>query len=615
MLGLLLAETCAFAQSPPPREPEPIVVFADRALPLRADGTQAVTVIERAEIAKRAVSSLPQLLREVAGVHVDRLGAAGPSNVYVRGAEPNHTLVLVDGVRVNDPTDVRGGSADLAAIALHEIERIELLRGASSAQFGADAIGGVVNIVTRRGEPGVRLHASAGGHGYRDGSVRGGIAPGSLAFGAGASRLDEGERAQGGESRREFMNASVSHAGPGRELRLHAREARSRLLGFSESSGGVRLAANRELEARDGRDRLASFAWREAIGARWRLSITANVTDREEARETPAVFPGPGGAVPQALSQSDFRRTGLSAQLSAGALPLQGLAMVGVEGAREEGLRESILFLPDPLPTSFELQRDTRAAFVQLELNPFARLRLLLASRRDDIDPGGKRTSNSGGICLQVAEGHALRAHASEGFKPPSFFGLADPLVGNAALRPESSRARELGYDAVLGAAKLQLTAFDTRYRDLVDFDPETFRMVNRAGARVRGAEAQLAWRPIPSIGIEAAYTAAHARLDASDAHLRNRPRHRGSLAVLHERGRWSARLAAVHVGRSFDFSVPTGEVQVSSRATADLSLRWKGEGFAAGVALDNVTGRRYESFVGFPDVGRRARIFVELAP
>lgn len=84
--------------------------------------------------------ALGELLRLLPGVHVDRAGAAGGvASLYLRGADPNFTAVLVDGIRVNDPTNTRGGSVDFAAVTVDDFERAELLRGPASALYGADA--------------------------------------------------------------------------------------------------------------------------------------------------------------------------------------------------------------------------------------------------------------------------------------------------------------------------------------------------------------------------------------------------------------------------------------------------------------------------------------------
>ena len=95
-------------------------------------------------------AKLADVLRRVAGVHVDQVGGrGGTGSLYMRGADPNYTLVLVDGVRVNDPTNARGGSFDFSALDVADVERIEIARGPYSAVYGGDALAGVINIVTR----------------------------------------------------------------------------------------------------------------------------------------------------------------------------------------------------------------------------------------------------------------------------------------------------------------------------------------------------------------------------------------------------------------------------------------------------------------------------------
>jgi outer membrane cobalamin receptor len=608
--ALSCISVCAFGQASA-IPIESLRVFADRPAALRSDGTQAIAVITRRDIESRVPSTVPELLREVAGVHIDRVGGSGPSNVYIRGAEPNHTVVLIDGVRVNDPTDPRGGSFDLGAVALDEVERIEVLRGASSAQFGADAMGGVVNIVTRRRSRPAEGRLAAGSHGHRAASGRISFAPGLGDATFGISRLEEGREREGGESRRDTADMSWAYAPrDGSELRLHARGGRFEASGFPESSGGARLAISRELERREGHDALASASWRHH-GPAWSWSIRAASTQREEDRDSPAVLPGPGGFVPAALSRTDLRTGSFSAMLAHAGAVFQ--PAIGVESRREDGTRESTLFLPDPLPTSFRLLRETRAAFGQVEAQPAPGLTLLAAVRHDDIDPGGSKTTRSAGARQRIAPEQWLRAHWSEGFKPASFYALADPLIGNASLRPETSRGIEAGWEMVRPGLRLQLTAFDNRTRDLVDFDPESFSMVNRANARAKGAEARASIQALPSIRLDASFTYADVRLEESEARLRNRPRHRGSIAAAWEQGAWIARAALVHVGRTFDFSVPTGTVTLPAYTTMDLVLRWRQAAFDLGVALDNVTDRGYESFVGFTDVGRRIRGFVSV--
>ena len=131
-----------------------------------------VTVLKRADFDVEKPAQLSDILRRVAGVHVDQVGGrGGTGSVYVRGADPNYTLVLVDGVRVNDPTNARGGSFDFSTLDVADVERVEIARGPYSAVYGGDALAGVVNIVTRqapREKTTASLDAMAGAYDTRE---------------------------------------------------------------------------------------------------------------------------------------------------------------------------------------------------------------------------------------------------------------------------------------------------------------------------------------------------------------------------------------------------------------------------------------------------------------
>ena len=519
------------------RPMESLLIVEERIQHSGVGGLRATSIITRAEIERRNPSSMPELLRDIPGVHLDRLGnAGGAANVYIRGGEPNHTLVLIDGVRMNDPTDLRGGSFDLSSISVDEVERIEIVRGSSSAQFGADAMGGTVNIVTRRaaaGRTSVEGRIAGGGQDYESGGISayGGFT--RLLVAAGASFQEDGRVEDGGTVSLRTADASLRWNMPGSlEASLIARHGERDSTAFPESSGGVQLAINRELEHRIARDTLlsASVVWKPQDQIH--LSLKAASTERREARDSPAVAEGPGGFVPATTAATRFERTGASLQVALQGSPANGTMIAGIESWREDGRRDSILHLDFDLPGSFALVRDTRSAFAQVEGELVPKVRAQAAIRLDQVDPGDRKTSLSGGIGYRVAEWSSLRMHLSEGFKPPSFFALGDPLVGNPDLRPESSQNVEIGWDAFRDGASIQVTAFRNRYRDLVDFDPASFRMVNRSGARSSGVELG-ASRPLtPNLRLNGAYTYADARLEGTESRLRNRPLHRASLDV-----------------------------------------------------------------------------------
>jgi outer membrane cobalamin receptor len=208
--------------------------------------------------------------------------------------------------------------------------------------------------------------------------------------------------------------------------------------------------------------------------------------------------------------------------------------------------------------------------------------------------------------------GPTLRANWGEGFKPPSFFALGHPVVGNPALVPETNRSRELGIDLEIAGAVVRATAFDNRYANLIDFDAATFRMVNRESVTARGGEMQVGFAPMRGVRVEAATTRVRHR-SASGTPLRNRPMQRTSVSLqwrlddaLELHASW------LHVGRTRDFSVPTGDVSLAAQDRLDIALGKRlNEHFSLEIALDNVLDRRAEAYVGFTQPGRRARLAV----
>ena len=152
------------------------VVVTGTRLPARLrEATESLTVITREQIDRLNAASGVDLFRQVPGLQIDQLGGPGGlSSVYIRGSDSNHVLVLIDGVRVNDPTNSRGGGFDLSILDPGLVERIEVLRGAASSVYGADAMGGVINIITRGGMPGnAALAVGSGQSGHASATARG----------------------------------------------------------------------------------------------------------------------------------------------------------------------------------------------------------------------------------------------------------------------------------------------------------------------------------------------------------------------------------------------------------------------------------------------------------
>jgi len=208
--------------------------------------------------------------------------------------------------------------------------------------------------------------------------------------------------------------------------------------------------------------------------------------------------------------------------------------------------------------------------------------------------------------------------NAGTGFKPPSFYALANPLVGNPDLKPERAVTVDAGVRHVLAGQQglLDLTVFTSRFRDGIDFDPgPPPRLVNRADIRSRGAEGALTWRPTATFSLAGSLTYTDARSEPDHARMRARPRWQSGLAATWQARRTlSLRASWISVGNVPDSSVPTGDVLLDGWTRLDLAVVWQ-PGNRAGLtlAVDNMLDRAYEEAIGFPSPGRRVRAGLRL--
>lgn len=608
MLLALAQVLAAAAPAPPPGTGEPIVVTASRT----GDGPGAgVSTVEADDIARLQPASLLEALDEVAGVRAFSTGGiGGGSFLSIRGGEPNFTLVLLDGIRLNNPTNSRGGAFDFFAIDPALVERIEVARGAVSAVHGADALSGVVNIRLRApvpGETGATARASAGSegdvglglglsHGWQDGGLL-----------VSAGWYDSGGLDLGSDLERRQALARLDQRIGGFEARalgLYARAARTT---FPEDSGGPLFAVNRVRETGRYELRAGALSLRRKSDAAIRPGFTVSWSEQDDDGATPAIAPGALDGVPALAADTRFSRVEASGDVAFGNGPLT--AIVGSAWLRESGRSDGTIDLGFPLPVAFDLVRTMRSVFAEAGWRPFAGVAINLAGRYDDVAGGPHAWTGRAAISwLPSPVGPAFFARISEGYKLPSLYALGHPLIGNPALRPERSRNIEAGIEWTrAGGDLLRLTLFDNRFRDLIDFDPLLFAIVNRDRVRARGAEVEGRW----TVGTGLALAGALTWLDLdSPTPLRGRPRWQGSLRLVWRAADGLELNAAVRANSSFnDSSIPTGLIQVRGHAEADLGLRYRlTRTLTLDAALRNLTDSNHQDAVGFPAPGRLLR-------
>ena len=460
-----------------------IVVTATRTAATVDDTLAPVEVIDRDAIERSQARSLQELLRGRAGISLSTQGGAGKlSTLFLRGAESDHVVVLVDGIRVGSPTS---GLVSFQDLPLDLVERVEIVRGPRSSLYGSEAIGGVIQVFTRRhrGDTAVHASASVGSHGQSGATA--GIGGGGEAawFGVDAAyRQDDGIDAcrvatpgpfDGGcfivvpqPDRDGYRNRSVSaragiRAGEAWELDLHALHADGRNA-FDGDFGDLSKVTQQVLGA----------------NARWddggALALRATVGRNTDASDTWQVA---GGAyVP--MGRFDTDRDSATVQADWTAADGQ-LVTLGVD------------WLSDTVRSDTDYdrtRRDTRAVFAQYQ-GTFGAHALQLAAREEDNEQFGRHATGNAAWGVALGERWRLTAGVGTGFKAPAFNELYWPFFGNPSLRPETSRTTELGVRHDGERLDWRVDAFDTRVDDLIAYDAALGLPNNIERARMRGAE------------------------------------------------------------------------------------------------------------------------------
>ena len=571
----MLAAAGAAPATPPPApavSKDEIVVAGSRLVIPATDLGANVTVLERADFDAAKPGQLGDALRNVAGLHLDQVGGrGGTGSIYLRGADPNYTLVLVNGVRVNDPTNARGGSFDFSTFDLDDVQRIEVARGPYSAVFGGDAMAGVINIVTRsdpRDQEHVSLSATAGDFDTRDIALRAHGGAGSGSWTLGVSDVNEGEVVRGNQFESRRVSGSLDDLDVAdTRIQLTARYAESVRDTFPDDSGGYEFAEIRDTEHREAHESVFGANFSHDIGD-GSLALNLGLFDRGERIDSPGVAPGvrdPFGVPPSVVDSSIER---FSATLT-GTHNFDDhfVLAYGAEYIHEQGTSDGQLDFGGGfvLPTSFDLTRSSWAPFAELRAQTDFGLSAQAGLRVDDPDAYSAVTSPRVRVAYEIwndgsADDVTLAASWGKAFKLPSMYALGHPLVGNPDLVPERSESYELELAQTFmdGAAHWSATWFSSEFRNAIDFDSGPPPMlVNRNRVDSDGVELA-AWMSLEeSWRLDMSVTQARSRIASTGGELRNRPDWRAG-AGAHWKPVESITLSATatYVGSTFDSSI-----------------------------------------------------------
>jgi outer membrane cobalamin receptor len=615
LIGLLGLVAVSRAQPPLPSSEPTVVTVTGQSTPLSA-ADASVTVLTRKLIEDSHAGNLADLLRQTPFLFLTQSGGKGGlTTVTLRGGKPNFTLVILDGIPVNDITNVLGGSFDFSTMSTDNVEQVEIVRGPLSALYGSDAVAGVINIISRRGEGKSSFQASGALGNFTARELEVGAA-GKLRnfdYSFAGSYQDVGVQVENDPFRLgSFSFNSHLALGSHRLLSLFVRYADSQEAGFPSNGGGPEYAIDRQAQSVHSQDVVSGIGWQQQVSARWLYALSLDLFDSTGNSSVPPILDAPKPtfrSVPAESFDTEFRRVRASLTNTV-RIAGNWSASFGAGWRGERGNSRGLL---GAIPDAFTISRSTASGNAELSYRsdrPAATLGL-----RADAGQGFHMVySPRAGISYRLSRrGPRLKSSWGKGFKLPSFYALADPIVGNRQLKPEFSGSYEVGMEQDLFRERVHagLTVFRNDYRDLVDFSSQLFRLVNRSEAQTKGAEFSLTVPVHSNLEIGGRVWYLDWQLKQSTDPLRDQPHWQAGASASWKPARhWQTRLDTLWVGRRYDFSVPLpNQPAVGGYSTTSAATHYElSHGVTAFVRADNLFNARYHEFIGFPNPGITVR-------
>jgi vitamin B12 transporter len=444
-----------------------LIVTATRTSETASETLASVTVITREDIERQQARSVQDVLRGIAGVQISSSGGLGKStSMFLRGTNEDQVLVLIDGVKVGSATL---GTTAIENLPLDQVERIDVVRGPRSSLYGSEAIGGVIQIITRRGtgplSPSLAVGTGSFGTRHASAGLSGGDA--GFWFNLSASRLKSGgfnarDSVPAEPDADGYENTALSFRagrrfGNGAKAEVHVLHSD----GFTEFDGGFVNEADllQQVFGAEFSFDPAAF-WRARVLAGRSIDVQKNFKD----------------GVARTRFDSDRDTLSFLNDLSFGDAYVLTL---GVDLHRDH---------IDGTTTYSENERSNTGAFAQLSAGA-GQHDFLFAARRDENEQFGDQATGSAAWGWSPVAAVRLRASFGTAFKAPSLNQLFFPGFGNPALEPERSESGEIGARIDTRAGAFSIAAYHTEVEDLIVFDPVTFFPENVSRARIRGAE------------------------------------------------------------------------------------------------------------------------------
>ncbi len=598
-LALAAAAACtAQAQNTAPALPETVVAATRTAQPL-TDVVADVSIVDRDTIERSGATGLSDVLARLPGIEMGRSGGqGGNTSLFVRGAEQRFTAVYIDGVRVD--SQAGSGGTTWEAIPLEQIERIEVLRGPAAAVYGSDAVAGVIQIFTKKGELGVAPYVGVGAGSYGTYRAQAGVsgASGAVDYALGLARENsKGFNAKkDGNPDRDDYHATSASGRLGWQLNKEHRLEGNFL--YNDTDGGYDVSKTAD-------DR--SLHRLQTLGLNWQAQWSSNYStrlavtdsrDRYETRPSPYI--------------TDTRQRGY---LFFNELRLGVHQLTAALERREDELTNMGL---DSSPSN----RAQNALALGYGLRQGAHTLQLNARHDQDSEFGGK-TTGSAAYAYEFVKNWRATASAGTAFKAPTLYQRFS-LYGDDSLRPETSRNVELGLKWAEGANHFSATLYRNNVSNLIDWlygsgtcagnaSPGGGCYANVGKARYQGLTLAGAYR-LGSVNLRGSLDLQNPQNLDTGKQLGRRAKQHGVLGADTLVAGWTLGAEAQASGRRYDTNANTTELGGYTLLNLYASTRLARD-YQVIVRLDNLADKNYELARNYATAGRSFFVGLKWAP
>lgn len=601
-----------------PNDLQSVVVTATRIPTPEIEVASSVTIVTDEDIAVRQIRTLPDVLKEVPGLNVVQTGGpGGQTSVFMRGTNSNHTKVFIDGIDVADPSSSTS-SFDFGQLLTQDIQRVEILRGPQSGLYGSDAVGGVINVITKSGSGPARFTASVEGGSFDTFNQTAGLS-GSLDqfhYAANFQHLHSGSTP--------VTPSDYLQPGQARINDYYDNQTGSTKLGFD-----VTDTFDLGLVARytDSHLRLTGddFNFFPSIPD----TAQSDFHTKQYYLRTTAHLLSFGGAFDQTLGAAysniksyDFSPDGPSETDNFGArvkFDWQGIVTLAATQKLVLGAEHQRDSITTPVSASTSID----SGYAELQSSFWGSLYDTLSVRYDDNDRfGSKVTYRIAPEYLLGDSGTKLKASLGTGFKAPTLTEMfqsfpAFDFFANPNLRPETDLGWDAGFEQALLGNKLRLgmTYFHINIKNLIAANPDGTMDVNVGRAATDGVESFIAYQPLKSLTLRLDYTFTQATDEIAHLTLLRRPKNKESLLTAWQasnRLQLSATVLSVSswVDGNRDFSIP--RLNASPYTTVDVAGNYSlTQNWALTARITNLLNRHYQNPDAFdqPTIGAFAGI------